>query len=57
MIFENLDWFERKLSASEMRDVYFDCADIVDYNRNWFFDEFGPTQLDWFRTQLLNIWN
>lgn len=57
MIFENLDWFERKMSASEMRDVYLDCADIVDYNRNWFFDEFGPTQLDWFRTQLLNIWN
>lgn len=57
MIFENLDWFERQLTESDMMDIYYQHADVIDYNRNWFFEEFGPTQLAWLRTQLLNIWN
>jgi hypothetical protein len=57
MMFDNLGWFENKLTSLEMQDFYFDLADTIDYNRNFFFEDFGDKQKSCLRTQLLNIWN
>jgi len=57
MMFDNLNWFENKLRSQDMLDIYYNNSDIIDYNRNFFFEQYGKTQLDWFRIQLLNIWN
>ena len=57
MIFDNLAWFDVKLSSSDMHELYMLHRDIIDYNRNFFLDEFGNKQVHLFRKQLLNIWN
>jgi len=57
MIFDNLAWFDVKLSSSDMHELYMLHRDIIDYNRNFFLEEFGNKQVHLFRKQLLNIWN
>lgn len=57
MMFDNLQWFEHKLSNNDMSDIYHHHANELDYNRHFFFEKFGDKQLDWLRTQLLNVWN
>jgi len=57
MMFDNLNWFEDRITSRDMQDIYYNNTEIIDYNRNFFFEEFGKTQFEWFRYQLLNIWN
>ncbi len=46
-----------KMAEVEMYYIAEELRDITDYNRNFFFEDFGRTQLAWLRAQLLNIWN
>ena len=57
MIFDNLAWFDTKISPSDLHDLYMLHRDTIDYNRNFFFEEFGDKQIAWLRAQLLNVWN
>ena len=57
MIFDNLAWFDTKLSAQDMMELTMLHRDTIDYNRNFFLEEFGSKQTDWFQKQLLNVWS
>ena len=57
MMFDNLSWFEMPLTSDDMRNLYYLHAEEIDHNRHFFFEQFGERQLDWFRAQLLNVWN
>jgi len=56
-MFDNLSWFEMPLTSDDMRNLYYLHAEEIDHNRHFFFEQFGARQLDWFRAQLLNVWN
>jgi|APSaa5957512493_1039668.scaffolds.fasta_scaffold05486_5 hypothetical protein len=45
-----------RITTTALHDLVDEHRDIIDYNRDYFFDSFGPDRLEWFRTQLLNIW-
>jgi hypothetical protein len=57
MMFDNLGWFENKFTSSDMRDIYYQHAEEIDFNRHHFFEQFGQKQVNWLRTQFLNIWS
>ena len=55
IIESNASYITSKMRSLDMINYYEYLRERIDYNRNFFFEEFGPTQLEWFKTQLLNI--
>ena len=45
------------MHIDDMWEVYDYCADRINFNRDYFFAEFGPKLLDSFQKQLLEIWH
>lgn len=45
------------MHLDDMWEVYDYCADRINFNRDYFFAEFGPMLLDRFQKQLLEIWH
>ena len=56
MIEMNEHWFVQKLNATDIFEWDTETSEVVDYNLNFFFDEFGDSQVSWLRKQLLNAW-
>jgi len=52
----NREFVEKKMSDNDLRDCYEYMQPIIEYNRNWFFDQFGDHLLSDLRLQLLDIW-
>lgn len=45
------------MHIDDMWQVYDYCADRINFNRDYFFNDFGPMLLDRFQKQLLEIWH
>lgn len=45
------------MHIDDMWEVHDYCADRINFNRDYFFAEFGPMLLDRFQKQLLEIWH
>jgi hypothetical protein len=56
MIEMNEHWFVQKLNATDIFEWDMETSEVVDYNLNFFFDDFGNEQVSWLRKQLLNAW-
>lgn len=56
MVLSNYKFTLEPLSSVEMRNVYEQCSGIIDYNREWFFNQFGDQMISEFRMDLLNLW-
>jgi len=56
MIKSNSVLIEEPLSLVEMKHIYEECSGIIEYNRNYFFDQFGDQLISELRLDLLNIW-
>ena len=56
MININYNFTKERLSAVEMQKIWEDVRKITDYNRNYFFEEFGYQMIDELRMDLLNLW-
>jgi len=39
-----------------MQKIFEDCQGIINYNRDYFFDQFGDQMIDELRMDLLNLW-
>ena len=48
---------QSRMHIDDMWDVYDYCADRIKFNRDYFFNEFGPNLLSEFQKQLLEIWH
>ena len=57
LIESNASYIKHKMRSMDMISCDEYLRDRIDYNRNFFFDEFGPKQLKRFEQQLLNIWH
>ena len=57
MIETNEHWFVQELSALDVFEWDMEVSEVIDYNLNFFFDEFGNAQINWLRKQLLNSWH
>ena len=56
MIDSNYAFTSEPLSAVEMQKIWEDTRGIIDYNRNYFFEQFGYQMIDELRMDLLNLW-
>ena len=56
MIDSNYAFTSERLSAVEMQKIWEDARGIIDYNRNYFFEQFGYQMIDELRLDLLNLW-
>lgn len=48
---------QSKMTLDDMWSIYDHCKERIQYNRDYFFEKFGPEQFDLFQKQLLNIWH
>ena len=55
LIESNASYIKHKMRSMDMITCTEYLRDRIEHNRNFFFEEFGPTQLKLFKTQLLNI--
>ena len=56
MITSNHTFTSEKMTAKEMDHVYNKVHVRIDWNINWFFNNFGPGMVDALRMDLLNLW-
>jgi hypothetical protein len=56
MINSNWHFTQEPMSAVEMQKIFEDCQGIINYNRDYFFDQFGDQMIDELRMDLLNLW-
>lgn len=54
---ENWGFIGTKMSPKTMYELRDFCSDTIDYNRDYFFGEFGQVILDNFQRQLLSLWS
>ena len=52
----NNRYTREKLSTVELESFYDECRGITEFNRNYFFEEFGDQLVSELRIDLLNIW-
>jgi len=55
MLNSNAGYFT-KITSADLKDLVNENRDTIDYNKDYFFNDFGPDRLDYFRAQLLSIW-
>lgn len=56
LIEHNNNLIRKPLSAVEMQTYYDECSNIIEYNRNYFFEQFGDQLISELRMDLLSIW-
>ena len=56
MININYHFTKERLSAVEMQKIWEDVRGIADFNRNYYFEQFGYMLIDELRMDLLNLW-
>ncbi len=56
MIDSNWHFTQEKLSAVEMQKIFEDLQGLINYNRDYFFDQFGDQMISELRIDLLNLW-
>lgn len=56
MIASNWHFTQEIMSAVEMQKIFEDCQGIINYNRDYFFEEFGDQLVSELRVDLLNLW-
>tara|TARA_B100001057_G_scaffold397280_1_gene407380 strand:- start:1023 stop:2054 length:1032 start_codon:yes stop_codon:yes gene_type:complete len=56
MIESNSSYIKEPLTRTEMRRLVEDCQGITDYNRDYFFNQFGDQLISELRMDLLDIW-
>jgi len=56
MINSNDSYIKEPLTRTEMKHLAEDCRGITEYNRDYFFEQFGDQLISELRIDLLNIW-
>lgn len=56
MLTSNANFVYDKLNPVEMQKIYNDCKNIIEFNRDYFFKQFGNRLIDELRLDLLNLW-
>jgi hypothetical protein len=56
MVDSNWHFTKERLSAVEMQKIFEDLQGLINYNRDYFFDQFGDQMIDELRMDLLNLW-
>ena len=56
MINSNWHFTQVPMSAVDMQKIFEDCQGIINYNRDYFFNQFGEQMIDELRMDLLNLW-
>jgi hypothetical protein len=56
MVDSNWHFTQERMSAVEMQKIFEDLQGLINYNRDYFFDQFGPLLIDELRMDLLNLW-
>lgn len=56
MLESNNRFTRERLSTVELQTYYDECSDLIEYNRNYFFEQFGDQLISELRLDLLNIW-
>ena len=57
MIELNDKYTRKNLSTVERQMHYDELTGVIEYNRDYFFDQFGDQLISDLRLDLLNIWN
>jgi hypothetical protein len=53
---ENRQFWQQRMSNNDMQDCYEYMKPVIDWNRDWFFDQLGDHLLSDLRLQLLDAW-
>jgi hypothetical protein len=56
MVDSNRQFTQERMSAVEMQKIFEDLQGLINYNRDYFFDQFGYQLVDELRMDLLNLW-
>ena len=56
MLDSNYHFVHEKLSSVELWKIFEDLQGLITYNRDYFFDQFGPLLIDELRMDLLDLW-
>jgi len=56
MVDSNWHFTQEHMSAVEMQKIFEDLQGLINYNRDYFFDQFGDQMIDELRMDLLNLW-
>ena len=56
MVDSNWQFTQERMSAVEMQKIFEDLQGLINYNRDYFFDQFGYQLVDELRMDLLNLW-
>jgi hypothetical protein len=56
MVDSNRQFTQERMSAVEMHKIFEDLQGLINYNRDYFFDQFGYQLVDELRMDLLNLW-
>ena len=56
MVESNWHFTQERMSAVEMQKIFEDLQGLINYNRDYFFDQFGPLLIDELRMDLLDLW-
>lgn len=57
LIASNGSYIKEKLTRAEMQHIWSDLESTCEYNRNYFFDQFGDQLVSELRMDLLNLWS
>lgn len=57
MIQDNSSHIQKHMHIDDMYDVYDYCREEIEYNRDFFFADFGPQQKSKLQRQLLELWS
>ena len=56
MVDSNWRFTQEPISTVEMQKIFKDCQGLINFNRDYFFDQFGNQLIDELRLDLLNLW-
>jgi len=56
MVDSNWQFTQERMSAVEMQKIFEDLQGLINYNRDYFFDQFGYQLVDELRMDLLDLW-
>jgi len=56
MVDSNWRFTQEPISTVEMQKIFEDCQGLINFNRDYFFDQFGNQLIDELRLDLLNLW-
>jgi hypothetical protein len=56
MLDSNYSFTHERLSYTEMENIYNELQGLINYNRDYFFDQFGDQLISELRMDLLHLW-